>query len=247
MVVGYDKINVNYRQLLALPFNEGVGAETFDVSKIGRLLTLNDPGGGSFNWDNVAVSGRSMLEFITVGGGVGDGVYLDCPAADTVDLNFTSGDYSVGCWINGNTSIWSGMIIGRGAVETDGWDLYTNASGGLNTISQRHAHVSGGAGNLKSECFSTGWTPGTWWFLGMSRSGIYTPHYRNGVALPMDYGGGTMLDPDTANRDLIIGARYDLTSNWYKGSIWNLRVWGRALSPIEWKFIYEAERPWFGI
>ena len=79
----------------------------------------------------------------------------------------------------------------------------------------------------------------------MSRSGIYTPHYRNGEALVMDYGGATMLDPDTAVRDLIIGARYDLSGNWYRGGMWNPRIWGRALSAIEWKYLYETERHWF--
>ena len=133
-------------------------------------------------------------------------------------------------------------------VETDGWDLYLNLSGGLNTVSQRHAHFSGGAGNRKSECFSTGWTPGTWFFLGMSRSGIYTPHYRNGVALTMNYGGATMLDPDTANRDLSIGVRGTTKNqNWYRGLMWRPRVWPRALSQAEWAQIFERERGWFGL
>ncbi len=246
-MVGYDKIGVNNRQLLALPFKEGVGVITKDVAKPEHSMTMNVPGGGSFAWGNIALSGCPTLEFVTVGGGATDGVYLDCPAADTVDMNFISGDYSVGCWIKWDaTGGWSEYIIGRGLVETDGWDLYLNISGGLNTISQRHAHLSL-TPNLKSECFSTGWTPGIWWFFGMSRSGIYTPHYRNSEALTMDYGGATMLDPDTAARDLVIGARNTKDDHWYKGSMRNLRVWDRALQPWEWKFLFDRERHLFGV
>ena len=90
MTVGYDKIGVNNRQLLALPFNEGIGVITKDVAKPEHLITLNVPGGGSFTWGKMAISGRPYLGFTAIGGGVADGVYLDCPAADTVDMNFIS-------------------------------------------------------------------------------------------------------------------------------------------------------------
>jgi len=250
MSVGYDKHSLNHDILLDLPFREGTGVLTHDVAKPRHPLTLNDPGGGSFTWGNL-VSGCPYLLFAAVGVGAADGVYLDCPAADTGDMDFTSGDYSVGCWFNwDSTGGQSEMIIGRGAVETDGWDLYLAVSGHLptgNTVSQRHAHQTGGAGNLKSECFSEGWTPGTWWFFGMSRSGIYTPHYRNGLAVEMNYGGATMLDPDTANRDLVIGARYNKSGNWYRNMMWRPRVWGRALAAWEWLELFHMEKHLIGV
>ena len=250
MPVGYDKLSLDYNLLLDLPFREGIGTITRDIAKPHHPLTLNVPGGGSFAWGNL-VSGCPYLEFIAVGVGANDGVYVDCPAADTGDLDFTSEDYSVGGWFKwDSTGGESEYIIGRGVVETDGWDFYLNISGHLpvgNTISQRHAHVSGGAGNLKSECFSEGWTPGIWWFFGMSRTGIYTPHYRNGLPVEMDYGGATMLDPDSANRDLVIGARNSKNDHWYRGMMWRLRAWGRSLEPWEWLELFHRERHLFGV
>ncbi len=169
MVIGYDKVDLANLQLLSLPFNEGVGVITQDVAKPAHPLTLNDPGGGSFAWDNLAVSGRPVLEFTAVGGGPADGVYLDCPAAVTADMDFTTGDYSLACWINwDSTGGWSEIILGRYGVDLDGWEIYLDISGGLNTVSQRHHHATLNP-NFNSNCYSVGWTPGEWALLGISR------------------------------------------------------------------------------
>ncbi len=248
MTVGYDNLAINRGLLLGLPFREGAGILTQDTSKPRRTLTLTDPGGGSFAWANLA-TGLPYLQFTAIGGGATDGVYLVCPAADTGDLNFTTGDYSIGGWINWDaTGGFSEIIIGRYSTEVDGWDIYLNISGGRNTVSHRHHHSSLGAGNLKSECFSTGWTPGNWYFVGISRSGLYPLHYRNAIPLEMDYGGLPMLDPDTSNRDLVLGTRGTTKdANWYRGYMWNMRVWGRALPQEDWFFALNAEGHWFGV
>lgn len=249
MTLGYRKIELNYGQLLSLPFTEGMGTVPHDVIVPSHILTLNDPGGGSFVWGKEAISGCPTLEFVTVGGGPADGVYLDCPAADTVDMNFTTGDYSIGVWINwDSTGGWSEIIIGRYGVDLDGWETYLDISGGLNTLSQRHHHASL-APNNNSNCYSIGWTPNEWHFLGISRTGgnLYPVHYRNGVALDMEYEASGMLDPDTCNRDLVIGCRYTKDANWYKNQMWNIRVWNRALTEEEWLRIFEIERHWFGV
>ena len=243
----YDDIAENALILLDLPFREGAGILTKDHAKPHHPITLNDPGGGSFVWTTLA-SGIMVLEFVTVGGGAADGVYLNSLAADTIDLDFTLGDFSIGCWINwawnGNSSI----IIGRYGVNLDGWEIYLDESGGRNTVSQRHNHNSL-APNTNSNCYSCGWTPGIWMLLGISRIGgnLYPQHYRNGNFIAMHYAASGMLDPDTCNRDLVIGTRYTKNTNWYKGQMWRPRVWDRALSASEWKKIFESERSWLGI
>jgi len=247
-MISYDKIPENEDILLDLPFREGTGTVTMDVAKPHHPVTLNDPGGGSFVWTSLP-SGLMVMEFVTVGGGVGDGVYLGCDTAETVDLDFTSGDYSVSAWINWDSAGGqSEIIIGRYAVNVSGWEVYLNISGGRNTISQRHSHASL-APNTNSNCFSTGWTPGTWAFFGASRTGgnLYPVHYRNGVPLTMEYEASGMLDPDTCNRDLTIGSRFTKDANWYKGLMWRPRAWPRALTETEWMNLFKYERDWFGV
>lgn len=244
---GYDKISENEDILLDLPFREGVGTETFDHAKLHHPMTFNDPGGGSFAWNTLA-SGLSVLEFVTVGGGATDGVYLDSPAADTADLDFTNGDFSLAAWIKWTWNGQSSIVFGRYGVNLDGWEIYLDISGGLNTVSQRHHHSSL-APNNNSNCFSTGWTPGTYAFLGISRIGgdLYPIHYRNGGMLRMSYETSGMLDPDTCNRDLVLGCRYTKDANWYKGELSRPRVWERALSSAEWLTLFNRERDFFGV
>ena len=251
MTVAYDNIPVNRGLLMGLPFREGAGVVTRDEAKLHRVVTLTDPGGGSFAWGNLA-RGLPYLQFAAVGGGPADGVYLVCPAADTADMDFTNDDYSIGGWINWDaTGGWSEIIIGRYGVELDGWETYLDISGHLpigNTLTLRHHHVSL-APNLNSNCYSEGWTPGQWWFLGVSRTGgnLYPVHYRNAVLVEMSYETGGMLDPDSCNRDLVLGCRYTKDANWYRNMMWNMRVWSRSLSLAEWNFIFNREGHWFGV
>jgi len=246
-MIGFDKLDINHELLLGLPFREGAGTITHDRAKPHHILTQHVPGGGSFAWGNMD-TGCPYLEFIPIGGGATDGVYLDCPAADTADLNFTSGDYSIGGWINwGAGTSQSEILIGRYATEVDGWDCHLNATLGA-TLSLRHNHSS--LGTNHSTCFSRGWTPGTWWLFGISRLGasLFPLMYRNAAPVVMSYSAGGMLDPDTANRDLVMGARaITLAGNWYYDYMWNIRVWGRALSEEEWKFIFHREKHWLGV
>ena len=247
MTIGYDNLEFNKHILLDLPFREGTGTVTQDVAKPHHPMTMVDPGGGSFVWTSLD-TGKMVLQFNAIGGGGTDGVYINCVAASSTDLNFTTENYSVGCWFNwDSTGGQSELLIGRYSTQVDGWDMYLNISGGLNTLSQRHHHSSLGASNLKSECYSTGWTPGEWHFMGMSRTGLFTPHYRNGVALDMTYDDNGMLDPDTASRDLSIGTRGTTKdANWFRDLMSRPRVWGDiALTSDDWLLLYEMDKGWF--
>ena len=179
MTRGYDKLPLDYGLLLALPFREGGGLVTRDVAMPHHELTQNDPGGGSFVWSNM-VSGCPYLEFVTVGLGATDGVYLDCPVADTVDLDFTSGDYSIAGWVNHGAvgNLQPKILVGRYAVDAaappaafgDGWEVYLETNAGVDYLELRHHHVSLGTSIADSRdgCFSTGWATGrdgTFWGL----------------------------------------------------------------------------------
>lgn len=245
-VAFYDDLPINEGILLDITYRRGAGSIVDDMAKSHHPLTMIDTGGGSFTWGNL-VSGQPNLLAAAVGGGADDGVYIKCLAAACADLNFVAGDYSIASEFNwDSTGGLSEILIGRYLTQVDGWDLYLNISGGRNTLSQRHHHSSLGGANLKSECYSTGWTPGVDWFFGMSRSGQTVQHYRNGVPLTMYPAITEMLDPDTASRDLVLGVRgVTVNQNWYRGFRYRDRAWGRALAAEEQAVIYQLRRKWY--
>lgn len=248
MTKGYDKLAVNHGMVLDLPFREGAGSLTHDVSKAHHILTQHVPGGGSFTWGNL-VTGYPYLQFTEVGSGIADGVYLDCPALDTVDLNFTSGDYSLGGWINWTDTGHSVHIFGRNGVNLDGYELYLYA-GAQDYLQLRHHHATFCPGtcppdNERTGRYSGGWTPGTWHFFGVSRSGIDAQMYRNGAAVLTS--GDDLHDPDTCNRNLNIGCQYTTDSDWYSGMMGEIYAWNRSLSALEWLQIFDRESHWYGL
>ena len=230
MTGGFDKMSVNQELLMSLPFREGVGAITQDYAKPLREVDLiNAPA-----WTTIA-SGLGVLAF---DGGVSN-QYLECDTLETVDLNFTTGDYSIFGWVNWTDTALSEIIIARYELDVDGWELYF-----WNSVLQLRHHHAGGATD-RTGCHSWNWTPGTWWLLGISRSGAYPLMYRNGVPLTMGYSVGGMLDPATCDQDLVIGTRFCKTADWYSGMMWNVRVAGRALSARDHMNIYQLEKHWF--
>lgn len=180
-------------------------------------------------------SGLDVLTF--------DGVaeYLLGLAAATGTLNFTSGDYSIGCWFCKEASDDDNILLGKYGLNADGWDVYIDSTGHLR---HRHHHTPD-----FDVCYSGGWNTGTWYFMGISRSGAFPLHYRNGVLLDMTYDPvGGMSNPDTAiTRDLVIGTNSAKDSKFWVGKQWRPRIWNIALSANDWMQIYTRERHWFGV
>ncbi len=87
-MIHYDDAPINRGMLLDLPFREATGIITQDVAKPHHPVTLvNTP-----TWASLA-SGLSVLDLD------GSTEYLQSLNADTADLGFTTGDYSVSAWI----------------------------------------------------------------------------------------------------------------------------------------------------
>ena len=83
--------------------------------------------------------------------------------------------------------------------------------------------------------------------MGISRSGAYPVHYRNGVALEMSYSAGGIQNPAASGQDLVVGARYTRDQNFYQGMLWNLRAWSRSLAPAQQLMAFDCERHLFGV
>jgi hypothetical protein len=239
---GYDDLPMNSDILLDLPFYEGVGAITRDQAKphhqdVDLVLTPT--------WDTVALSGLGVISF--------DGTtdeYLELAGANCADLNFTSGDYSIGTWMTwGNGTDDDQTVIARYLNDNNGWELYLYDGGGADrTLTMRHHHASTlVGGNPRTACYSGDWTYDTWWFLGISRSGGLAQHYRNGDAIATTCSAGGLVDPETCAQDLVISIRGTKDANHLFGSQWRPRIWNRALSAADWTEIFETERDLFGV
>jgi len=231
MTILYDKMAIKQNTLLDLPMREGIRAVTRDIAKPHHPVTLvNTP-----TWTQLA-SGINVIDL--------DGVnqYLRCLNADSLDLDFIAGDYSIGMWFNWTHGAASQILIGRYELNVGGWELYLTEVGALDYLTLRHHHAGTIVdGNPRTAGNSLGWTPGVWWHLGISRHGGVAVHYRNGVAQNMTYSTGGLVDPETTTQNLTIGSRYDLGGNWLDGMIQGITLHDRALTAVEWLAIYNDE------
>jgi len=236
MTIGYDNYHINHQILLDLPFREGDGTITRDEAKPHHqdVDLINAP-----TWESL-VSGLGVIDL--------DGVdqYLVLLAAACADLNFTSGDYSLGGWF----FIASGgaddkTLMSRFLVSNNGWELYHYTN---EILTLRHHHAAGAT--TRTGAHSADWAYDKWWFMGVNRHGGDAQFWRgdiNGLAaLPTTITAGGLIDPEGCTQNLYIG-RDPTGVNLYKGKLWRPRAWERALSAADWALIFEVERHWFGV
>ena len=120
MTILYDNLGYNRRMLLDLPFREGIGLVTQDVAKPHHVIDMvNTP-----TWAALA-SGKMAINLN------GTNEYLECQGAVCTDLDFTSGDFSVGGWFNWTVNEFSQIIIARYELSVSGWEVYTTRAGAV--------------------------------------------------------------------------------------------------------------------
>lgn len=222
-----DKDTLNEDLLLSLPMREATGtATTQDVAKPHHPITLvHAP-----VWTQIT-SALYVLDFNS-----GDPDYIECPAADSADLNFTSGDFSAVVWTYAHTFAATHLLFSRRSYNTDGWCFGYNIGYGL------YAGTYQAGDNQSSRGY---FNPTNQWVLaGLSRQGTSIRVFSWGRDITSTAESHT--DPVTANRDLVIGADSNHTSP-FDGYLWNPRIWGRALTPQEHMSIFQRERHWFGV
>ena len=225
----YDNLGYNNAMAQDLPFREGTGVLTHDVAKPHHpIVMVNTP-----TWVPLA-SGLMTMGFN------GTNEYLRATNANTLDLGFIAGDYSLGGWIYWVAGDDSQIVIGRYSVDIGGWELYLYTNG---ILTLRHHHEAGAT--LRTAEYSLGWTMNRWTMFGISRVGSVATHYRDGLPIASLASVGGLLDPEVTASQLTIGTRFTLDSDNFKGQQWRPRVWPRALSAQEWLTIYECEKGWF--
>ena len=240
MVTLYDKIVYNEEMLLDLPFREVTGTITQDVAKPHHPMTLVDPGTGSWVWDN-EVSGCPTLDFVRVGSGAGEGVYIECPSASCADLDFTTGNYTFIDWINYTDTGTSISLFNRGLPYQHGWEFYIWS----NVLQLRHNHAGGAVTSTGASYTGISVYIGAWTLVGVSRSGVGAQIYINGLPVTTTVSVGGLIDPETSNRDLVIGSRTTKASDWYDGKMWRPRIANEALTDEDMSNIYQVEKRWF--
>ncbi|GAI17345.1 unnamed protein product, partial [marine sediment metagenome] len=125
-IAGYEDLGVNRDLLLDLQFREaigGLGLPTHDYAKPHHPLTLSRIGGAPAPaWVNLA-SGLTVLNFVVFG--ALQGSYLQCPAADVGDLDFTTEDFSLAAWVNATSlDAGSNIVFCVNGTDVCGWCWY---------------------------------------------------------------------------------------------------------------------------
>lgn len=130
------------------------------------------------------------------------------------------------------------LVLGRYELSVSGWEVYLTNAGGLNYLTLRHHHAAGAT--TRTGAYSLGWTPGTLFHFGISRSGPAALMYQDGE--PVATVSDALIDPETCAEDLVIGTRYTKNANFYKGPFPRLIVAGEALSANDWRSMYRQQR-----
>ncbi len=233
MSVGFDKKTINHQLLFGPTFEEMTGLLAHDRAKPRHPLTLN----GVPTWASLA-NGLPYLDF-----DAGNPDWLQCPAADSVDLNFTAGDFSIVACLN--LDVIGGQercIAERGQYNTSGWSFRVLRFGYIQFETYQNP------GRQVTHGYNLWGLTGIFHVLGMSRVGPSVTIFHNGQ--DVTEGAASHVDPGPSGQDLYIG-RDRNGSDFFDGKIAGgpcpLRIWGRALTALEHHGIFQSVRDWLGV
>ncbi len=220
--VSYDTLDLHRGILLDLQFREGVGTvTTHDYAKAHHPMTLVD----SPTWADVGLTFADIPDEIT------------CPGADSADLNFTSGDFSLVVWAYPTDLGSAALFMNRGTLNTNGWEWYT----ANNNLALRTNQAGSRSGASGMGCVVVN----TWQLLGVSRSGLVAQAYKNGQRVRTLISAGGLLDPITSVQTFRIANNPH--DDGYVGTQWRPRIWGRELTDSDHERIFRNERHIFGV
>jgi len=238
MSVAYDNLPINFQQLLSAPFREatgGAGDPTQDVARPHHPLILR---GATIAWGQVALSN---LTYINLDSDTPD--FIECAAADSVDLDFIGDDFAMMCWVHSTGLVGGRAIMYKGLQDNDGWGWFVRATGQQYFETNQlgaglHQATQSPAGDVVID---------TWWLLGMSRSGAAIQLFKNGIGVTDPDETGVHINPASAvARDLHIGIADNEALYPWRGYKWNPRIWGRHLPLNAHKQVFDLEGHFFG-
>jgi len=236
---GYDS-DLMIDLLLDIQMREGSGTKTQDWAKPHHKdVTLN----GAPTWIQGGVSGK--LNYLKFALATSD--FISIAQADSVDLNFTTEDFSGAIWMNSYNALWDYFMYRQRpnweAAPNGGWSFQIMNTGGLGSILVETTE----AGPTTVETHSKELiTSGVWHFLAFTRDGTSIRTYIDGVD-QTDVEGTHNAILTCGNEDLTIGRYSSIGPDYCDCDMHRPRIWGRTLSPQEIKFIYNSERVLLGV
>lgn len=218
------------------PLTEGAGSTAVDQSGNGNSGTWNGtPIGNNATYYNTAKVGAYAGYF--------DGSTDYINVANQANFNFANTTFTVAGWFKtGSTA--DGWIIGKGG-NGSGWGVIIN--GYCNYYGNLIVVIKDSSNNEYYECSSDGTlNDNTWhYFVAVITTNTTNPSLEtSSIYIDGALNNGTSvadaLPYNLSTSTLEIGAR--VTGTNYSGSLNDLRVYNRALSPAEVAALYDAER-----
>ena len=235
MTISYDNLPMYYQTLLDIPMYEGILLLAHDIARppaaaLDHTMTLS----GATGWAQWPLSNLTICSFVP-----GTNDFLELAALESTDLNFMVGAWSAAIWVFEDTAA-SRYLMCKGT-NVIGWYWYVDANGAI------HAVTSQG-GPTEQDTFSANGevTVTTWWMLGMTRLGTDIALYKNGDLLTVT--ADTHVDPASAAAlKFLVGTDNTEAANHWDGYLWRPMVFGRQITALEMKKIFELTRGLWGV
>lgn len=231
----YDKSGINHQILVDMCLDEytvGAAPRTNDKAKLHHPFVLN---GGAWN------SLPNGLPYLLLNTGNPD--FVECPGADSADVNFTNEDFTLFACVNGDSPAVR-MILNQGVVDVDGWEWFIF----WNNISLR-LNQAGGHTDISAVDAFTQSVPQ---IVAVTRHGAAGQFYVNGLPVVTTLGAGlTDAVSCAGGNKLLVGVQDNETTFGWNGRIYGgecaPKLWNRALTAVEIKELSDSIRHWLGV
>ena len=230
MTIGFDNYAINHQLLVALPFVEMTGTLTYDVAKPHHELTLT---GTPPTWNSL-VTGQPYIAF----DGAAD--YLQCSAADSDDLRFSTGDFTLLAWLYNTGPAGIDTVMCQNMVDTCGWEFDIDSTGKIALrTNQAAAHTEISA--------AAAFTSSAWQLVGVTRDGASGQFYVNGDPVTTTGALTDAVQCGAGANIFFVGVQNGAATNFWDGYMALPRIWERELSDDEMKEIFNVERHWYNV
>lgn len=231
----WDKNPLNQGLVFCLPYMEGQGANGDPIQDIAwphhkvNWVTAPVTGAWGAAWRK-QTSGLWCPDFSSQ-------VYAKCLAANSLDLNFTSSDFSMAAWLQMDDLSITMDVVNR-SNASGGWVFRLNGDN-----IQLSTYEPTGRNAVAADCLTTN----LWKLVGLSRTGTTVAISINAIAQTITSNDMTGNPASTTTADLYVGARGANGDRFLNGRMMWTRIWNRFVQLWEWDLIFNSERRWFGV